>query len=469
MRLSMWVGAALAAWAVAAPAQAAEVSLDQAIEAAVAHSPMVRVKEAAIELAKADRTVGRSRLRPTLQLTADLKVWDKAQAVSFGGLGGNTPTLPAPTTPYEAVLAGLLSGFSTPTRIQEQVTGSVGVSIIQPLTDLISTRSTREALALGLDAAQAGRVEAERQAAVDAVGAWLRLHLAIAMQASAEQSVAEFAPRLEQVDALVQGGVAIQSDRLRLQVAQAAASQDLIAARAQVKLAQTMLATVMGLSMAEADALEPAPVNVEACQADATALEVLLEQALATRPELRGARATGRQAALGVDLAKARMWPSVSAVAAYNHLEGLGLAVKDSAFVGLNLRWNVFEWGATHSGIAAARARSQQAEQQLEALTDMMRVQLEQARQELRSTAEVQGVAKLAESLAAESLRLESARFFAGDATATDVVTAEAASHKARDQRVASGYRGLLARATLRAAVGDSLSASTLLLDGGEK
>jgi outer membrane protein len=469
MRLSMVIGASLAAWAVATPARAAEVSLDEAIEAAVAHSPMVRVKEAAIEVARSERTQGRAHLRPTLQVTGDIKVWNKAQEVSFSSGGGDAIVLPAPSTPYEAAIAGLLEGFSTPTRIQEQVTGSVGVSLIQPLTDLISTRSTREALALGLHAAQAGRAEATRQAAVDAVGAWLRLHLAMAMVASAEQSVAEFEPRLKQLEALVKGGVALESDRLRLQVAQAAALQDLIAARAHVKTAQTMLATTMGLAIEAAPDLTPAPVDTSTCAADATALDVLVEQAVATRPELASARATGRQAALGVDLAKARMWPSVSAMAAYTHLEGQGLAVKDSAFIGLNLRWNVFEWGATHAGIATARARSRQAEQQLEALSDMLRVQIEQARQDLHATAESQDVAAMAERLAAESLRLDSARYDAGDATATDVVTAESALHKARDQRVATGFRCLLARATLRAAVGDSLSASTLLFDGGVK
>ncbi|MEZ4269768.1 MAG: TolC family protein [Myxococcota bacterium] len=458
-----------AALAFTFPATAAEVSLDEAIEAAVAHSPMVRVKDAAVDLAKADRIRGKAQLRPVLQLTADIKVWDKAQEVSFGGGGGDAIALPAPTTPYEAALAGLLSGFSSPTRIQDQVTGSVGVSIMQPLTDLISTRSTREGLALGLDAAESGRAEAARQAAVEAVGAWLRLHLMIAMEASAQQSVGEFAPRIQQLEALVQGGVALKSDLLRLQVAQAAAAQDLIAAQTHVKLARTMLATVMGLSAAEATALEPAPVDVGSCQAETAQLDALLDRALATRPELQSARATGRQAELGVDLAKARMWPSVSAIAAYTHLEGQGLAVKDSAFIGLNLRWNVFEWGATHSGIAAARARSRQAAEQVAALTDSLRLQIEQARQDLHATAEVQGVAALAESLAAESLRLDSARYEAGDATATDVVTAEAALHKARDQRVASGYRCLLARATLRAAVGDTLSASTLLSDGGPK
>jgi outer membrane protein TolC len=468
MRVRLLV-VAWAALAIGGTAAAAEVSLDEAIQAAVQHSPMVRVRDAAIDVAKTERTQGRARLRPTLAVTGDLKVWNKAQDVSFGGGGGDAITLPPPSTPYEAAIAGLLQGFSTPTRIQEQVTGSIGVSLMQPLTDLISTRSTREALALGLDSAEAGRAEAARQAAVEAVGAWLRLHLAMAMATSAEQSVVEFEPRLKQLEALVQGGVALESDRLRLKVAQAAAMQDVIAARAQVKTAQTMLATAMGLDIGAARDLTPAPVDPSACRADTTELDVLVEQALTTRPELESARATGRQAELGVDLAKARMWPSVSAVAAYTHLEGQGLAVKDSAFVGLNLRWNVFEWGATHSGIAAARARSRQAEQQLAALSDMLRVQIEQARQDLYATAEAQGVAAMAEALAAEGLRLDSARYDAGDATATDVVTAESALHKARDQRVATGFRCLLARATLRAAVGDTLNASTLLSEGGER
>ncbi|MCB9727954.1 MAG: TolC family protein [Deltaproteobacteria bacterium] len=453
--------------ALAAPALGAEISLDQAIEAAVAHSPQVVAQEAAIDVARSERVIGRAHLRPVLQVTGDLKVWNQAQEVSFtGGGGGGLPSLPAPTTPYEAALAALLDGFSSPTRIQDQITAAFGASIMQPLTDLISTRSTREALALGLDVAQAARAEAARSAAVDAIAAWLRLHLALALERSASQSVQEYAPRLEQVDALLAGGAALQSDRLRLEVAQASAAQDLIAARAQVATAQSVLATLMGLSPEQADELRPTPVDTTRCKADTTSVDALLSRALDVRPELRGARASTRQAELGVDLARARMWPSVSAVAAYTHLEGQGLAVKDSAYVGLNLRWNAFEWGATREGITIARARSRQADQQLRALTDRLRMQIASAQQELRATAEVQGVAALAETQASESLRVESVRYGAGDATTTDVVTAEAALRRARDQRVAAGFRCLLARATLGAAVGDTLRASELFDDG---
>lgn len=457
-----------ASFALTASASATEIGLDQAIEAAVAHSPSARSQADAIAVARSEQIIGRSALRPVLTVTGDLKVWNKAQDVSFTGGGGALPELPAPTTPYEAAISGLLAGFSSPTRLQDQVTGSIGVSITQPLTELVSTRSTREGLALGIDAAEAAHDQAEQGAAIDAISAWLRLHLALAMEGSAQQSVDELAARLKQMDALVAGGAAPESDRLRLQVAQAAALQDHIVARAQVAAAKTMLATLMGLPPAERTDLTPAPVATESCQADDTPLDALVTRALEIRPEFHAAAAGSRQAELGIALAKARMWPSVSAMAAYTHLEGQGLAVKDSAFIGLNLRWNAFEWGRTHEGIAVSKARARQADHQLQALTDGLAMQIEQARQNLLATAEGQQVAAIAERQAAESLRLESARYDAGAATATDVVTAEAALHRARDQRLATGFQCLLARASLRAAVGDPLRASALTTDGGK-
>lgn len=445
--------------ALAAPASAEPLTLDAAIDAALAHDPQVRASTAGVDAAVADRDSGEARFLPILRVEGNLQVWDSPTEVSFLG-GGDVPQLPPPATPYEAVVAGLIEGFGAPTRIRDQVTADLTIAIIQPLTPLLMLSDTHALLDLGVDAARLQIDAARRQAALNVTTSFIGVHLAGALERSAQSTVDELDSQLQLLDTLVAGGVARETDRLRLQVARAAAAQDVIMARSRVRMARAALASAMG-RRDHAD-LTLAPIPAIACRADATPVGDLQARALATRPELASVDAGARQAALAAELERNKLLPTVSAMAAYSHVEGQSLADKDTAFIGLALQWNVWEWGATRAAVTAADARARQVREQLGAVEDGVRLQVEQTATDLAAIAEGLSVAALAEEQATDGLRIETARYQAGDATATDVVTAEAALRAARDRRLAAHHQCLLAHANLRAAVGDPLSAATV-------
>lgn len=444
----------------AGPAAAAPVSLDDAITAAVTYDPQAKAQRAAVDAARADRASGRARFLPLLRIEGNVQVWNSPTDVSFTG-GAAVPTLPPPATPYEAVVAGLIGGFSTPTRIRDQVTATLSATVVQPLTPLLFMGDTHELLDLGVESARLGVTGASRQAALNAATGYITVRLAMALESSARTHVAELDAQLERLDALVRGGVARESDQLRLQVARAAAQQDVIVAASRVRLAQAALATAMGI-----DAKVPvdtAPLPAITCVADASDLAELQQRALGQRPELASVRTGAEQASLAASVKEMDLWPSLNALLAYSHVEGQGLADKDSGFIGLALTWNAFEWGASSEAVNASQARARQVTAQLAAVEDGVRLQVQQAQLDLGTVAESLDVAALAERQAAESLRIETARYAAGAATATDVVTAESALRAARDRRLAAEHQCLLANANLRAAVGDPITAATII------
>ncbi|TNF37745.1 MAG: TolC family protein [Deltaproteobacteria bacterium] len=444
----------------AGPAWATPVSLDDAIQAAVGYNPQARSQKAAVDAAEADRASGRARFLPLLRVEGNVQVWDSPTEVSLAG-GATITGLPAPTTPYEAVVAGLLDGLSTPTRIRDQVTAQLTATVVQPLTPLLFMDDTHTLLDLGVESARIGVDSARRDAALSAAKGYIAVRLSMALESSARTQMAELDAQLARLDALVQGGVARESDQLRLQVARAAAQQDVIAAAARVRLAQAALATAMGVDAGQP--VETAALPDFTCVAEATALTELQSRALQQRTELATLRTGAQQASLAASVKEMDLWPSLNAMISYTHVEGQSLADKDQGFIGLAFQWNAFEWGASSEAVAASRARARQVSEQMALVEDGVRLQVQQAQLDLQTIADSLQVAALAEHQAAESLRIESARYTAGAATATDVVTAESALREARDRRLAAEHQCLLANATLRAAVGDPITSATII------
>lgn len=443
-----------------APAAAAEgpaprtLTLAEAIDAAVAHAPAVRAAEAGIETADATRSANRNRFFPIVRVEGNVMVWDSPTEVSFTG-GGDVPQLPPPATVYEAVVEGLVGGLSAETRIREQVTADLTLSVVQPLTPFLILPATWELLDLAVDGARLGRDLAERQATVDAITGYVRVLQADALERSARQGIAELDNQLSLVDSLLASGVARESDRMRLQVARAGAEQDAITSATRARLARAALATAMGLPTSID--LQPAPLDAATCAPEPGDVETLQRRALSQRAELARLAAGIGQVEQGVDITRNKMLPNLNLVLSYMHVEGQALASKDSGFAGLFLEWN-WDWLATYHEWQAASSRVDEARAQRGALEDGLRLQVEQAHGELHAAVRAQEVARLAESLAAETVRLEAARYEAGDATATEVVTAEGALRQARDRRIASHHQCLVARVAVRAAAGDPLT-----------
>ena len=446
------LGCILLATASPLHAEVLTVTLEQAVAAARSNTPQVRMAAAGVDQAIAEGRSGKGQLLPLLRAEANVMVWDEPTDVSFASSGA-APDLPPPQTPYEQVLAGLLGGLSSPTRIQDQVTGSVSVSIVQPITPLFTIEQAWEAYDLGVDAARLHERSAVRQAELAAATAFTRLQQMRAMADVARLSVEELDGRIEQLDSLLRQGVVTENDRLKLRVARAAAQEQLIRTDAAVTLSGHVLAVAMGLPVGTR--IEPVPVPPGACAAPdgpGEGVDALMDRAIAQRPELAELHRRQRQADLGVDLAWARLAPGLNFVGSYRHVEGQGLADPDALFVGLMLDWSVFDWGHTWYGVDVAQARRQQIVEGAAGLSDGIRLEVQQAWLDLRASAQSMAVVELAVSEAAQSYALEVKRFDAGVATTLDLLSAQTAVTSARARRVAAETRCLDARAALRAA-----------------
>lgn len=423
--MSAW----LTLWILAAP-----LGLDECIARALEHNPEVHAAQADLALADAERKSARGVLGPRLRAEASILRWDGPQETAFS-LPGSTTMLP-------------------PFQVRDAVTGSVTVSVIQPLTPLIPLYELMKIKELGVDVARVRRAVARRDLAFQTAEAYYRLLQAQQLAEIAASSVANVESQLERSRSFERQGVVGRNDVLRVEVGVAQARQRLVQARGGVSLATARLATLIGLPSDQPLEVRPAPG--EPPPPEVVPVATLEQRALERRIELTEIEARIQQARRGVTASKWRLGPTVSVIGSYQHNRGSLFQQRDAFYVGGFLQWDLFEWGALWYGVEEADVRTRQALVARERIRDGLRLEARSAAVQRDTAAEALGVAKKAVAAAEESFRIESRRYQASAATSFDVLESETQLTSARGQLTTATYDYLIARAALARALGET-------------
>lgn len=457
------VAAAQAPEGPAATTVATNVTLEEAIAEATGEHPNIARARADRRAAEAQRKQARANFGPTLSASAGIQFWNDEITFSTSPGGDQVPQLPPPQTPYEEIIAGLFTQ-SEPTVVRDQVTWDVALTISQPLGPLYSIYHGYRATEFAEEAAEEQVGQVSRDQAREAAVAYFRVLQAQAILETAQQSVEQLAAQVETVSVLVEAGATTPSQRMRIEVALAAAEQEVIQARSRVRLAQSNLAVALGRNAQER-------VGANAVDADtlpgvAGSPEDAVEAAVANRPELRQLELGIEAAESGVKAEEGTYIPQLVAVGQYSHTEGQGLAGTDTAFVGLSLDWTLWQWGARYYAVDEAEAQVVSLEATQEQTRRQIGLQAKMAWYDLESAVEAYGVAERAVAQAEEAYRVESVRYEAGKSTSTDLLDAQSALTEARNNRNNALYQALIQHTELIYATGRPVTADRLLRGG---
>jgi outer membrane protein len=412
----------------AQPRAALKITMSGAIDAALSHNPELAIAAESIVAANA-RTAADAALRlPVLDVRANAFVWNRAISVD---LGADIGTI----------------------TIRDRLTGTVDVSVTQPLTAalVIDMLVSRDRAATEASRAQRDglRVDIAYRTAQAYLGALQARTLGQVAQATLQQLDAD----LQHAKILLQAGTLQRVDVLRLEVERARVEQQLLQADTTALEARRRLARLLGmpdgteLALAEIDTTPPPLAWTE---------DEAVLRARRDRADVRVAHANRRAAELGADVSRAGYLPSISLVGVYSraiHTAGFGNAA-ESAYVGLSVDWNLWDWGKRAAEVEGSRALSRQARLAESAVADQIAVDTRARWQEARTAQATLEVAARGLTAAVEAQRLEAARFAQGAATTVEVVDAETALASAQAQAVISRYQYLVAWMALGREVG---------------
>jgi outer membrane protein TolC len=443
-------------------AQTAAYGLESLVEQARANSHQLELSRLRVQTAQSKVEQTKAAYYPSLTAKANVMLWDSVQTLSLGsGMGGmDLSQLPAPSTPYENLIAGLLAGFSEPMDIRNQVTAEFSVTLAQPLTALYTISLAEDLMRQAVAQEELSMQGSERSLSHEVVLLYFQILQVQEQRAQLEQTIRQLESRQEQMQALIDQNVLVESERLKLDVAIANVRQGLIQLDSGSQMLYSMLATRIGESP-DAE-LSVVPVQIGPLPEAEMTLEEAYERA-SQRLELQQLELGRQQAEQAVVLNRAEYIPSLALVGSYTHSEGQGLAATDMAFVGLFFEYTFSEWGGRSEKLTQSELQLAQLDRQLVEVEELLKLDVKRAYLELESARSGYAVAELAIREAEQAYEVESSRLEYGQSTATELIALETQLLQARSSRAAAFFGGLIAHAQLHHAMGDPLDIAHLL------
>jgi outer membrane protein TolC len=250
-------------------------------------------------------------------------------------------------------------------------------------------------------------------------------------------------------------GVATEIDVLRSEVNVANTEPELIRADNRVQLARARINNLIVVDINAPTEIEGA---LEYRPWSAGNLEEIQIRALQQRPELAVARRQVQEARLTVALANSenKLTVDMSAAYGYTYREPKNLFNTDFATwnVTFNFKIPFFDSGRKSGLVSQAQSRLGAAEKRLAQLENDVRLEVQQAYDDMRSAEKAIAAAKLSVNQAEKVLGMMQANYRYGAATTLDVVDSQTAVVEARNNDIYATYDYEISKARLRLASG---------------
>ncbi|MEO7735363.1 MAG: TolC family protein, partial [Kofleriaceae bacterium] len=333
--LVLILAALAAAPATAHAAPARSLTLMQAIEVALSHNPQLAIEAESIIVADAHERADAKLRLPLLGVKANVLFWDRSIVGDLGPPIGQV-------------------------TFRERVTGSLDLQVSQPISGALVIGTLVERDRALTAASRAQRDGARVDIAYQTAAAYLSALQAKTLGGVATATLQKLDGDLQHARLLVQAGTLQAVDVLRLEVERARIEQQGLEAETAALEASRRLALLLGLP----DGSELALIDIDTSPpALAWTEDEAVLRARRDRADAHAAEANRRAAELGVSVTRASYYPSLSLVGVYSHAITSGSfgSASDSAYLGVSLDWNLWDWGKRAAEVDGARAQSRQA------------------------------------------------------------------------------------------------------------
>lgn len=278
--------------------------------------------------------------------------------------------------------------------------------------------------------------------------------LAAALEARqvAEKNLSQIKEHLRLARERKAAGAVPLADVLRVQVEAANGELSLVRAETLVRISKGNLNTVMGLPAempiviaATGDGI-PSPDQINLTQA--------FEQAVQSRPELKGALKRIEASKGGVDLAKSAFGPKVRAEGSYGRRDTEFIPRDEEWLAGISIEWPLFTGFYRQHRLARAKAEVSKEEAEAKQLLLKVRQEVWTAHSKLKEAFEAVQATKTLVQDARESMRLAKERYEVGAGTITDLLDAQTALARALATQVETEWDYHTAMAVFERSIG---------------
>ena len=325
-----------------------------------------------------------------------------------------------------------------------------GTQISQPLTQLIRVHAANRIAAAEAAVSRADLKTAENQIALQVHSLYFGILIAQLQKKAAEQQAAFAGENLRESEEDVRNGSALKVAAIQGRAGLLESEQSVLTAELQLSDLTTELNDLLGVSLDTQLQLDPSVPTTF----DERPLEEYVHTAWSQNPEILAAEETIRKAEAGVAAAKTAYIPDITAYARHSYQDGVPFLVRNFGTFGVNLDWNVFDFGKRRAAVREREAQLAQAQENLHRLKESVAVAIERSHNKVVRTKHLVQVATEVVTLRKEGYRLAQKQLAQGVVLVSERRQAAAATYKAQADYLQASLGYLLAWAELEQQVG---------------
>jgi outer membrane protein TolC len=247
-----------------------------------------------------------------------------------------------------------------------------GTGLTQPLTQLIRIRQSNRIATSEIATSRDEVKKAENEVAVKVHQLYYAILVTGLQKRAADQETTYAETRLRESEDDVRNGNALRIASIESRAGLLQSKQTSLTAELQLSDLTTELNDVLGLPLDTPLELSPVqPVSLEEHRSDE-----YLKQAFAENPQILAAMETVEKAKAGVTAAKSAYIPDVSAIARQSYQNGVPFLVHNFGTFGVNLTYDVFDFGKRRATVREREAQLAEAQETLTRLKDSVNVQI---------------------------------------------------------------------------------------------
>jgi outer membrane protein TolC len=375
---SLFVGTALAQGQQTQPITPRTINLHQAVDLALKHNHVVRIADLHVEEEQHAKEVARSAYLPNIRNGSTFGHATDTQFIDIpaGGLGvvGNNLIPPRQVTILQGDINYILSG----------------TELDQPLTELFKIKSGNDVARAELNASREKARGVENDVALKVREIYYDILVVQSKHQAIEANIRAVEDQQSERIQQVKYGSTLEVELIDTKAQLLQAKQDLLTAELQLADLRLKFNDIVGLPLKTQIALDPnVPPPSESCER-----EQCTKIALESQPEITEARAEVEKASAGVRAAKREYIPDIEAYARYNYQENVPFLARNFGTFGVRFNYDLFEGGKRRATIRERDAQLEQAEENLNRISDEVEVRVQTAYNKVERTHEMVAVSQ---------------------------------------------------------------------------
>jgi len=411
-------------------AQQSPLTLKESLEIGLKSSKEIKLSESAVTSADAKLTEISSNLYPQLSVGFNYNHLSDVP-VQF-----SSPIFSATGNPIDALYAN--------------------ATIEQPLFTGLKLLSLRNAAEYGKEAALVQSSQTINQKAFTIHMSFWNLYRTEKLVKVLRENIAGLEKHLKDTELFFQNGLVTKNDLLKLKVRVSETRTQLIETENAFEIARAVYNKNLGFSLNQ-----KTEISVENFDDNLTeyGYDQILEEAINSRSELVSNKYQSLAAEERITAAKSTWFPQIGAFGSFNYLKVDGTQLLKSDWtnfwmVGVNVKWNIWDWWKTSSVAEQAEQQYNQVQLSSQILKENIEIEVYKNHLQLQSEASKVEVSKLRVESAKENYRIINDKYETQLATSTELVDADSELLNAKTKLITSYINYKIAKVYLEKSIG---------------